>query len=45
MTHFPLASVSYPLNAETWYGILYELATFDIVSTDELESFIIENVE
>ena len=44
-THFPLANIRFPNNAATWYGILYELATFDIVSTDELEALMVENVD
>ena len=39
-THFPLSNVRYPTNAAVWYGILYELATFDIVSLEALEELI-----
>ena len=44
-THFPLANIRYPLNAAIWYSILYEVATFDIVSTDEIQALISQNVD
>ena len=43
-THFPLANFRYPINAAIWYGTLYKVATFDIVSTEALEALISQHV-
>ena len=44
MTHFPLVNIRYPINAAIWYSALYQLATFDIVDTDELSEVILRKV-
>ena len=45
VTHFLLTNVRFPINAATWYGILYELATFDLISTEALEEKITKSVD
>ena len=44
-TSFPFSNIRYPTNAGTWFGVLQELASFNIVSTESLEELIDNEVD
>ena len=37
VTHFPLINVIFPTNAKTYFGVMFEIANFDLIPTDDLE--------
>lgn len=44
MTHFPLTNVTFPSNAKIYYQIMFEIGSFDLIPTDELEALIDKEV-
>ena len=44
VTHFPLTNVIFPSNAKTYYGVMLEIASFDMIPTDFLEEVIDDEV-
>ena len=45
ITHFPLVNIIFPFNSATWYNLFYSIATFDIVSTEEIEELLASSVD
>lgn len=37
VTHFPMINVKFPENADMYFGIMYDLASFDLIPTDDIE--------
>ena len=44
VTHFPLTNLIFPTNAKTYFGVMFEIANFDLIPTDELEDIVDEEV-
>lgn len=44
-THFQLLNIRFPVNASVWHSILYELASFDIIPSEDLQELILSEVQ
>ena len=44
VTHFPLTNVIFPINAKTYYSVMFEIGNLDMIPTEDLEQVIDESV-
>ena len=44
VTHFPLTNITFPMNAKTYFSVMFEIGNFDLIPTEQLEGYLDDEI-